>query len=90
MKATFAIAMIVFVAELGCLLRSTALVTQYGKTAVFLGTMVGTALAAAAGVYLGVWADKALPHVLVHWIAGLMLVAVGVWIIAEHYAGGGH
>lgn len=87
-KAMFAIASIVFVAEVGCLLRSAALVTQYGKLAVFLGTMVGTAAAAIVGVYLGGWADRVLPHGMVHWIAGLMLAAVGVWIIVEHHISG--
>jgi len=90
MKSIFVIAVIVFMAEVGCLLRSAALVTQHGKWAVFLGTMVGTSLAAVIGVYFGEWADKALPHGMVHWVAGLVLAAVGVWVIAEHYMGGSH
>lgn len=90
MKSMFMIAAVVFMAEVGCLLRSAALVTQHGKLAVFLGTMVGTAMAAVVGVYLGEWADRALPHGTVHWVAGLVLVAVGVWVIAEHYVGGSH
>ncbi len=90
MKSIFVIAAIVFLAEAGCMLRSAALVTQHGKLAVFLGTMVGTAIAAVIGVYFGEWADKALPHGMVHWIAGLVLAAVGAWVIVEHYIGGSH
>lgn len=82
------IAAIVFMAEVGCLLRSAALVTQYGKLAVFLGTMAGTTAAAVVGVYLGAWADKVLPPGVMPWIAGLMLAAVGVWIIVEHHIDG--
>ncbi len=90
MKAMFMIAAVVFMAEVGCLLRSSALVTQYGKLAVFLGSMLGTAVATIIGVYLGVWAEKALPHGVLNWMAGLVLVGVGVWIIAEHYMGHSH
>lgn len=90
MKAMFMIAAVVFMAEVGCLLRSSALVTQYGKLPVFLGSMLGTAVATVIGVYFGVWAEKVLPHGVLNWMAGLVLVGVGVWVIAEHYVGGSH
>ena len=85
MKALLVLALVIFAAEVGCLLRSAALVTQYGKITVLAGTILGTILAAFVGVYLGEWANKVLPHGLVHWTAGLTLIGIGVWIVAEHY-----
>jgi len=85
LKAAFAMATVVFLAEVGCLLRSAALVAQYGKTAVLLGTIIGTAAAAVVGVYMGEWASKALPDGVVRWASGLTLVAIGVWMLAQHH-----
>lgn len=79
------VAVIVAVAELGCLLRSSALTTQYGRWPLFLGTIVGTAAAAAVGIFLGEIAQRFVSEATLRWVAGLMLVAVGVWIIFERH-----
>lgn len=80
------VAVIVAVAELGCLLRSSALTTQYGRWPLFMGTIVGTAVAAAIGIFLGEIAQRFVPETVMRWVAGSMLVAVGVWIILfEHH-----
>ena len=77
---------IVAVAELGCLLRSSALTTQYGRWPLFAGTIVGTAVAAAVGIFLGEIAQRFMSEAVLRWMAGLMLVAVGIWIILfEHH-----
>ena len=80
------VALVVTVAELGCLLRSSALTAQYGRWPLFMGTIVGTAIAAAIGIFLGEIAQRFVPETAMRWVAGLMLVAVGVWIILfEHH-----
>ena len=82
----YQVAVIVAVAELGCLLRSSALTTQYGRWPLFLGTIVGTAAAAAVGIFLGEIAQRFVSEAVLRWMAGLMLVAVGIWIIFfEHH-----
>lgn len=80
------VAVIVAVAELGCLLRTSALTTQYGRWPLFMGTIAGTALAAVVGIFLGEIAQRFVSEAVLRWVAGLMLVAVGIWIIAfEHH-----
>lgn len=75
------VAVIVAIAELGCLLRSSALTVKYGAWPLFVGTIVGTAMAAAVGIFFGEFAQRFVSETALRWVAGLMLVAVGVWVI---------
>jgi len=83
LKNILVIAFMVALAELGCLLRSTALVVKWGRWPVFSGTMLGTAVAALVGIYLGVYLSAHLNETIIKWCAGLMLAGVGAWIILE-------
>ena len=81
-NARFAhVAVIVAIAELGCLLRSSALTVKYGAWPLFVGTIVGTAAAAAVGIFFGEFAQKFVSEATLRWVAGLMLIAVGIWVI---------
>ena len=90
MKATIIISCIVFMAEIGCILRSACFVEQYGKFPVLLGTVIGTALTATIGIFLGDAIGKALPHEITHLIAGLMLIIVGALMIFNNHTCGSH
>ena len=84
MKAMLLVASVVFIAELGCILRSACFVNQYGKLPVLLGTILGTAVTAIIGIFLGDLIGKSLPHGLVHWIAGFILIAIGAFMIFDN------
>ncbi len=85
MEAMLFIASVVFVAEIGCILRSACFVDQYGKLPVLLGTILGTAVAAIIGIFLGELIGKSLPHGIAHWISGFILIGIGVWMIFDNH-----
>jgi len=85
MKAMIIVAGIVFVAELGCVLRSACFASQYGKLPVLLGTLLGTAFTVIIGIFLGYIIGKSLPHSVAHWLPGLILIVIGIYmIVGEH------
>ncbi len=90
MKTIVFIACFVFMAEVGCLLRSACLVSQYGKFNLFLGTLTGTGFAAIVGIYLGDLVGQSLPHGVMHWISGFILVAIGALMIFDNHTCTGH
>lgn len=90
MKTTLLLGSVVFMAELGCLLRSACLVSQYGKTTVFLGTVLGTCAAATVGIFLGGFMGKILPHEIMHWVSGFILIIVGTLMMFNNHVCGSH
>lgn len=83
-------AIVIFMAEIGCILRSACLVSQYGKSTVFFGTLIGTAMAIGVGVYAGEWTARILPHGTMHWIAGFILILVGALMMFHNHNCGSH
>ncbi|KKN99048.1 hypothetical protein LCGC14_0142930 [marine sediment metagenome] len=90
MQTTLFIAFVVFMAEIGCLLRSACLVTEYGKATVIIGTAIGLAVATGVGVSIGGIVEKWLPHDMTHWIAGFILILVGAFMMINKHACSGH
>lgn len=90
MKATLIVASVVFLAEIGCILRSACFVADYGKGSVFLGTILGTAVAATIGILIGEAMGKSLPHGITNWIAGTILIAIGVLMIYNNHSCSSH
>jgi len=83
MKNIWSIAIMVGIAEFGCMIRSAALTIQYGESAVFWGTMLGTAVSAIIGIWLGVLLSRLLPEYLTNWMAGFILILVGAYVIVK-------
>lgn len=90
MKAMFIVASVVFLAEVGCILRSACFVEQYGKMSVLGGTLLGTAVAATIGIFIGELVGKSLPHNVTNWIAGVILIIIGTLMIYNNHSCGNH
>jgi len=90
MKATLIVTSVVFLAEVGCILRSACFVEQYGKMSVLSGTILGTAIAATIGIFIGDVMGKSLPHGLTNWIAGCILIVIGTLMIFNNHTCGSH
>lgn len=86
MKAMLIVASVVFLAEVGCILRSACFVEEYGKMSVLLGTLLGTAIAATIGIFIGDLMGKSLPHGITNWIAGSILIVIGTLMIYNNHS----
>lgn len=90
MKAMLIVTAVVFLAEIGCILRSACFVAEYGKMSVLTGTILGTAIAATIGIFIGGYMGKSLPHGLTNWIAGSILIIIGTLMIYNNHSCGGN
>jgi putative Ca2+/H+ antiporter (TMEM165/GDT1 family) len=85
MRGILVIAGTVILAEIGCLLRSTALTVQYGKFPVFTGTVIGATIAAIVGIYFADVLKNWLSESTISYLAGIVLIAIGIWIIMDYH-----
>ena len=82
-----AFAVVVF-AELGCLARTSLLAARYGQPwVIFAGTMVGTAVTMAIGIYAGQLAHQYIPEHAARWVTGLFFLVFGVLVLAGRLQG---
>lgn len=77
-----AVAVVIF-AELGCLARTTALAARYGQPwIIFAGTMVGTAVTMAIGIYAGQLVHHHLSEGAARWLTGMFFLLLGALILS--------
>ena len=82
-----AVAVVIF-AELGCLARTSALAARYGQPwVIFAGTMVGTAVTMAIGIYAGQLVHTHIPESAARWLTGLFFVVFGALILSGRLHG---
>jgi putative Ca2+/H+ antiporter (TMEM165/GDT1 family) len=76
-----AVAVVIF-AELGCLARTSLLAARYGQPwVIFAGTMVGTAVTMAVGIYAGQIVHQYVPESTTRWLTGLFFVLFGLLVL---------
>jgi putative Ca2+/H+ antiporter (TMEM165/GDT1 family) len=76
-----AVAVVIF-AELGCLARTSLLAARYGQPwIIFAGTMVGTAVTMAVGIYAGQIVHQYVPENTTRWLTGLFFVLFGLLVL---------
>jgi putative Ca2+/H+ antiporter (TMEM165/GDT1 family) len=81
-------AMVVIVAELGCLARTALLTMRYGRPwVVFAGTMAGTAVTMAVAVLFGNLFHERVPEWVVRWVSGAFFVVLGFLIASGKLQG---
>lgn len=89
MDKFWAIAAVVFIAELPCLLRTFALQTQSESTWKVIGaTVLGNVLALAAGLLLAKVVSSALTESLhdhLKVISGILFIFLGAYLLLEHH-----
>jgi putative Ca2+/H+ antiporter (TMEM165/GDT1 family) len=82
-----AVAVVIF-AELGCLVRTSALAARYGQPwVIFAGTMVGTAVTMAVGIYAGQLVHHHLPESAARWLTGVFFVIFGALVLSGRLHG---
>jgi putative Ca2+/H+ antiporter (TMEM165/GDT1 family) len=82
-----AVAVVVF-AEIGCLARTSALAARYGQPwVIFAGTMVGTAVTMAIGIYAGQLVHQYVPESAARWLTGLFFVIFGALVLSGRLSG---
>ena len=82
-----AVAVVVF-AELGCLARTSALAARYGQPwVIFAGTMVGTAVTMAVGIYAGQVVHHHVSESATRWLTGLFFVIFGALVLSGRLHG---
>lgn len=81
----FKIVLIVFIAELPCMVRTVALQLQNGSIwSVIWGTILGSALALAGGLIISKILECGFAlaiHSQVNWIAGGILICLGLYMM---------
>jgi putative Ca2+/H+ antiporter (TMEM165/GDT1 family) len=82
-----AVAVVVF-AELGCLARTSLLAARYGQPwVIFAGTMVGTAVVMAVGIYAGQLIHQHIPETATRWLTGLFFLVFGTLVLTGRLSG---
>ena len=82
-----AVAVVVF-AELGCLVRTSALAARYGQPwVIFAGTMVGTAVTMGVGIYAGQAIHHLISETTTRWVTGLFFLLFGALVLCGRVHG---
>jgi putative Ca2+/H+ antiporter (TMEM165/GDT1 family) len=82
-----AVAVVIF-AELGCLARTSLLAARYGQPwVIFAGTMVGTAVTMAVGIYAGHFIHEHIPECAARWLTGIFFVVFGALVLSGRLHG---
>lgn len=82
-----AVAVVIF-AELGCLARTSLLAARYGQPwVIFAGTMVGTAVTMAIGIYAGQLVHQFVPAATTRWLTGIFFVLFGALVLMGRLGG---
>jgi putative Ca2+/H+ antiporter (TMEM165/GDT1 family) len=72
-------ALVVIVAEIGCLARTALLTVRYGHPwVIFAGTMVGTAVTMGVGILLGDVFHQRIPESVLRWVSGGFFMGLGL------------
>ena len=79
---------VVIFAEIGCLARTSVLAARYGQPwVIFAGTMVGTAVTMAIGIYGGQLVHQYVSETATRWLTGLFFVIFGALVLAGRLHG---
>lgn len=82
-----AVAVVIF-AELGCLVRTSLLAARYGQPwVIFAGTMVGTAVTMAIGIYAGQLVHQHISETTTRWLTGLFFLVFGMLVLTGRVSG---
>jgi putative Ca2+/H+ antiporter (TMEM165/GDT1 family) len=82
-----AVAVVVF-AEIGCLARTSALAARYGQPwVIFAGTMLGTAVTMAIGIYAGQLIHHHISESTTRWLTGLFFLIFGALVLTGRLSG---
>jgi putative Ca2+/H+ antiporter (TMEM165/GDT1 family) len=81
-------ALVVIVAEIGCLARTALLTMRYGRPwIIFAGTMVGTAVTMGVGIALGDLFHQRVPEAVLRWVSGTFFIGLGLLMAFGKFQG---
>lgn len=82
-----AVGVVVF-AELGCLARNSLLAARYGQPwVIFAGTIVGTAVTMAVGIYAGQLIHQHISETATRWLTGISFLVFDALVLTGRISG---